>query len=116
MIHTPRRRHFVGIAVCAVLFPAIVAGCSSDEPDPAQQRRDRVETRLGESFSKDQADCIVETIDDDTLRALDRTVDLPADSAPMLTYTVAVRTCVNGTDTAPAPTTTDGETTTTAEG
>lgn len=116
MTQTPRRRHLMGITVSAVLFSAVVIGCSSDGPDPAQQRQDRVETRLGETFSKDQADCIVAAIDEDTLRALDRTVDLPAESAPMLTYTVAVRTCVNGTDTTPAPTTTDGGPTTTSEG
>lgn len=114
MTQTPRRRPLWRLAACVALLSVVVASCSSDEPDPAQQRRERVETRLGETFSQDQADCIVETIDEDTLRALDRTVDLDPEGEPMLTYTVAVRACVSSPT--PATTADDDTATTTSEG
>ena len=107
MTQIPRRRHLLGVAACVALFSVAIAGCSSDESDPAQERRERVETRLGETFSKDQADCIVATIDEDTLRALDRTVDLPPDSPQMFIYSVAVRACVEDPNSASTTTTSD---------
>ena len=110
---TVRRRHLWVLATGVSLFAGALSGCSSDAPDPAQQRRERVETRLGESFSKDQADCIVKAIDEPTLRALDGTGDLVPDSKPMLTYTVAVRTCVGSPTVATTTTTVDGASTTT---
>ena len=116
MTQTPRRRRLVGFVACVTLISVAVTGCSSDEADPAQQRRDRVETRLDESFSKDQADCIVKTIDEATIRALDRTTDLAPDSPAMLTYTVAVRTCVGSPASSATTTTSDGTATTTTEG
>ena len=114
MTQTLRRRRLLGFVAGVTLLSVAAAGCSSDEVDPVQERRERVEARLGESFSKDQADCIVKTIDEATIQALDRTTDLAPDSPAMLTYTVAVRTCVGSP--APSPTTTEGTATTTTEG
>lgn len=107
------------VAVVGLGLGAIgLAACSSDADDPAEQRRERVEARLGETFAQDQVDCIMSSIDETALRALDRTVDLDADSAPLLSYTVAVRDCVVG-DTADTTTTDpdpEASTTTVADG
>lgn len=71
-----------------------LGACSDPPPDPDEARRTRVETRLRDSFSANQATCILERIDEPTLVALDRTADLNADSEPMATYSEAVVDCV----------------------
>lgn len=114
MIQTARCRYLRGLSLGVACIAVALTGCSSDAEDPVQQQRDRVETRLGASFSADQTACIMTAIDAPTIEALDGTADLGADSEAMLVYTVAVRACVD--QAAPATTTSAGDTTTTSEG
>jgi hypothetical protein len=87
-------RRPIGVLVCAVTLTWSLGACSDPPPDPGEARRTRVETRLRDSFSANQATCILERIDEPTLVALDRTADLDADSEPMATYSDAVVDCV----------------------
>ncbi|QXC61667.1 hypothetical protein KSP35_02120 [Aquihabitans sp. G128] len=111
---SPRRARRRTAAPAAALVAAalLVAGCSDPKPDPAKERRDRIEQRL-RSFSAAQSNCILERVDEQTLVALDRTNGLEADSAAMADYSAAVVACVADPD-APETTTTGGATSTTA--
>lgn len=112
----PRRRtHRITVLVLAaglVLGP-LASACSSDPPDPAEVRRDRVEDRLRESFSAAQARCILRQVDATVLRALDRTVALDPTTEAMTAYSEAVAACVADPDT-PAPAGDDARSTTTS--
>lgn len=82
----------------------LLGACSSEPPDPAEQRRDRVADRLDETFSRQQASCIIDRLDDDTVAALDAddaTAPLDAESSELLAYTDAVLGCVAGEDAVP---------------
>ncbi|CAN5197824.1 hypothetical protein BH20ACT3_BH20ACT3_05530 [soil metagenome] len=87
-------RNTVRAMLCAVVLTAGLGACSDPPPDPEEARRARVETRLRDSFSANQATCILERLDEPTLVALDRTGDLDADSDPMTTYSQAVADCI----------------------
>lgn len=98
------------VAVLAVAGLGLGA-CADEKPDPAQERLERVETRLRSTFSASQARCILERSDTDVVRALDRTADLPADSPVLAAYSDAVAACVEDptstTSTTAEPTTTE---------
>jgi hypothetical protein len=87
---------------------ALVAGCSSDPPDPAEVREQQVRDRLEATFSGQQASCILEALDEATIRALVRTTDLDADSDEFSRYSDAVTLCARGSSTPAATTTTAG--------
>ena len=89
---TVRRRTRVAVVTLAVSVLA-VAGCASEPTDPAQQREDRVKARIEDSFSRSQADCIMQVLDAPTIKALDRTAALDADSEAMRIYSNAVVAC-----------------------
>lgn len=78
------------------LAAALLAGCASDPPSPAQQRRDHVQHRLEATFSRTQATCIMKQLDEPTIRALDRSATLPPDSDELTTYSNALTACVLG--------------------
>lgn len=93
----PARRPLVGLALAGILVVgSTLAACSSDPPSPAQQRRDHVERRLEATFSRTQARCILDQLDEPTIRALDRSATLDAGSDELTTYTNAVTACVLG--------------------
>lgn len=108
-------RRVLGAGSALLLLATLGLGaCGDDPPDPAQERLERVETRLRSTFSAAQARCILEGSDTDVVRALDRTADLPADSEVLATYSDTVAACVEdptSTTTAPAETTGPTETT-----
>lgn len=83
----------VGVVMVGVL---LAAGCSDPEPSPAEQRRDRLETRL-RSFSAAQASCILGRLDQTTLVALDRPTGTLGPAA-MDDYSEAVVACVTDAD------------------
>ena len=90
-----RSRLRLGVATL-VAAVALVAGCSDDEePNPAQERLDRVEARLSESFSAAQTECILDQVEPATLRELDRKRDLEPGSEELADYSDAVATCVS---------------------
>ena len=115
---TRRRRAGLTLVVGTAL---LVAACSSDAADPSVEHRDRVRVRLEESFSNDEARCILDALEPADLATLDTAKDLPADNPVLVAFGDAVRSCVAGegaaptttaagaaTTTAPAPTTTAG--------
>lgn len=105
------RVHLRSTLVGAVLVLALGLGaCSDPPPDPAQARQERVEKRLRSTFSAAQARCIIDRVDADVVRALDRTADLEADTEIMRSYSDAVAACV--TDPTATTTTTSPATTT----
>jgi len=99
------------VVAVAMLAAVALVGCTKDQADPAQERRDRLEQRL-RSFSAAESNCILRRLDDATMRALDRTAALTGGSKAQKAYTDAVVACVTdptGTTTtagAPAATTT----------
>ena len=118
MAEHPRRRRgrrAASATVATALAVAVLAlaGCGSDAPDPEAERLERIEHRLGSSFSDAQADCIVDHLDDEELDALDRGRDLPADGAALTAWTEAVTDCI--TDGRPTSTTTSTPGTPTSE-
>lgn len=89
------RARAVAVALAALVVAGGVLGaCADEKPDPAQERLERVETRLRSTFSAAQARCIIEQSDSGVVRALDRTADLPADSPVLAAYSEAVAACV----------------------
>ena len=100
-----RARTLPLLAPALVLAAALsLAACSSDPPDPAEVRRGQVRDRLEATFSDAQASCILDALDDATIRALVRTTDLPADDERFTQYSNVVLLCTR--DAAAAATTT----------
>lgn len=85
---TPRRA-----VLAAITLTVALSACAGSEPDPAVARKERVQARLGGSFTSEQAACIVDALDPAALVALDRMGDLEGDSPEMTTYTEAVVAC-----------------------
>ena len=77
----------------ALVLSASTSACTSEPQDPAEQRKDRVEARIDATFSRTQASCIMDVLDAPTIKALDRTTELPADSEAMRIYSNAVVAC-----------------------
>lgn len=71
----------------------LLAGCASDPPDPAEVRLGQVRDRLEATFSDAQADCIVDALDDATIRALAADEDLAADDEQFTQYSNVVLLC-----------------------
>jgi hypothetical protein len=82
--------------VALALAAALVAGagaCTSEPKDPAEQRRDRVQARIEDTFSRTQAACIMDVLDAPTIKALDETTTLADDSEALRIYSNAVVAC-----------------------
>lgn len=92
------------------LAVAGLAGCSGSDQSPAEARRERVESRLRETFSGAQARCILDRSDARLLVALDRAEALATDDDALASWSDVVVACV----TDPDGTTTTASTTTTA--
>ena len=88
----PRARRGL-LAALALAVATTAAACSSEPKDPAEQREDRVRARIEETFSRSQATCIMDVLDEPTNRALDRSGALPDDGEAMRIYTNAVVAC-----------------------
>jgi hypothetical protein len=86
----PRRLAALGLATCLSLA---AAACTSDPKDPAEQRKDRVQARIEDTFSRSQAICIMKVLDGPTIAALDKTSTLPDDSEALRIYSNAVVAC-----------------------
>ena len=101
----PQRAGRKCIAALLLTVTVSLGACAGTEPTPEQARRDRVEARLRETFTKAQSSCILGLADDRVLTALDKEDDLAGDDATMKAYTNAVIACVSG-DEEPQSTTT----------
>jgi hypothetical protein len=99
----------VVVALVAVVF---LGACGSDEPTPEEQRQDRIEERLSDTFPPAQVTCIVDGLDDATMIALDETGDLKAGSDELATYSFVVRACAADPESTVTTTTAPGTTTT----
>ncbi len=77
----------------AFALGASASACTSEPKDPAELRKDRVEARIDATFSRSQASCIMDVLDAPTIKALDRTTELPADSEALRIYSNAVVAC-----------------------
>jgi hypothetical protein len=100
-----RTRGSTAGALAALVVIAALGACGGSEQSPAEARRERVESRLRESFSGAQTTCILDRADDELLRALDRTRDLDADATALAAWSDVLVACVTDPD---------GTTTTTA--
>ena len=87
------RRRAAALVLAAAATGASLAGCASEPTDPAELREQRVQARIEDSFSRSQADCIMQVLDAPTIKALDRSTKLPADSEAMRIYSNAVVAC-----------------------
>lgn len=105
-----RRSRYMTVIVGATLSALILlAGCSDDDPDPALERRERVMNRLEASYSRDQAACIVDKLDQKTIDFLVGGTDASTtvNSEPRSDeWANAVRTCVIGPEVSLPETTT----------
>ena len=63
------RRGAAATLVAAALL--VVAACAEEPTDPTEARRERVQARLEDTFSRQQATCILEQLDDEQLEAID---------------------------------------------
>lgn len=79
----------------ALALAALLSGCASDPPTPAEQRRIDVEHRLEQTFSPAQSRCILKQLSPAALTALDRSGTVPAGDA-LVNYSNAVTACVLG--------------------
>jgi hypothetical protein len=77
----------------AIALTTATAACTSEPKDPAEQRRARVQARIEDTFSRSQADCIMDVLDEPTIRALDETTPLPEGSEALRIYSNAVVAC-----------------------
>jgi hypothetical protein len=77
----------------AVVLATGAAACTSEPKDPAEQRKERVQARIEDTFSRTQAACIMDVLDAPTIAALDKEAALPADSEPLRIYSNAVVAC-----------------------
>ncbi|WP_421119447.1 hypothetical protein ACE2AJ_19145 [Aquihabitans daechungensis] len=87
------RRRVVAALGLVLLGSTCTAACTSEPKDPVEQRKDRVEARIEDTFSRSQASCIMDVLDEPTIEALDRDAELPADSEAMRIYSNAVVAC-----------------------
>ena len=90
------RRAHVAAAVALSLALGSLVSCASDPGDPAQERRDRVESRLEATFSRQQAACIVEALAPETVARLDAGTSISSDDDALRNYSDALSACVNG--------------------
>lgn len=105
------RRASGPVLVAALALTLGLAGCASEPPDPAAVREEQVRTRLEATFSDQQAACILEALDDATMRALVRSADLDPDADEFGRYSDAVTLCARGStslDATPSSTTAPG--------
>jgi hypothetical protein len=92
-------RTVAATALLVVLGSFAASGCSgSDEPTPAEARMERVEARLGASFSRAQARCILDRADAELLRALDRSGTLEPDAPALAEWSDVLVGCVTDPD------------------
>ncbi|MEZ5178984.1 MAG: hypothetical protein R2746_12140 [Acidimicrobiales bacterium] len=106
-----RRRARAALAVVGAALLVVGAGaCSGSEQSPAEARRERVESRLRETFSGAQSRCILDRSDATLLAALDRSRSLPPEGDALASWSDVVVACVTDPDGA----TTTSTTTTTA--
>lgn len=77
----------------ALTLSVAAAACASEPKDPAEQRKDRVQARIEDTFSRTQAACIMKVLDAPTIAALDRASTLDADSEALRIYSNAVVAC-----------------------
>ncbi len=82
-------------ATAALAGASLLAGCASDPPTPAEQRRIDVEHRLDQTFSPAQSRCIMKQLSPAALKALDGSGTVPAGDA-LVNYSNAVTACVLG--------------------
>lgn len=82
------------LAATAAMAALTVGACGSDPPTPEEQRVSRVTERLEVTFSGQQATCIADLLDPETLTALDTDKPLANDGTPILDYTDAISVCV----------------------
>ena len=101
-------------AVAALAAVVLLGACSGDDPTPEEQRRDRVEERLSDTFPPAQVSCIVDGLDEPTMIALDEDKDLEEGSAELATYSFVVRVCSADPDSSVTSTSTAGDGTTTS--
>ena len=82
-------------AVAALLVALALAAtaCTSDPPDPAEVRRGQVRDRLEATFNDAQASCILDALDEATIRALASDVDLDEDDERFVQYSNVVLLC-----------------------
>jgi hypothetical protein len=92
-------------ALALLLVITTLGGCGGSEQSPAEARRERVASRLRESFSGAQADCILDRADDELLRALDRARALDADATALAAWSDVLVACVTDPDGATTTTT-----------
>lgn len=93
----PSRNHRVAVVVASLLaVGSLLSACTSEPKTPEEQRKERVEARIAESFSRSQTVCIMKVLDDDTIEALDLGEELPADSEALRIYTNALVACAAG--------------------
>ena len=107
-----RRPRSLTVASTFVAATALLVACSSDPPDPAEVRHQQVRARLEATFSKSQASCILDALDEPTMKALVRTTALDPSSKAFAAYSNVVVLCTNKD----AAATTNSATTTTAAG
>jgi len=86
-------RRLAALGLAAALTATAATSCASDPKDPAEQRQDRVQARIEATFSRSQAACIMDVLDAPTIRALDKTTAVAADSEAMRIYSNAVVAC-----------------------
>lgn len=84
------------IAALALAGVVLVGACSSEPPDPAEERRDRATERFEASFSGRQTECILDRLAEATLIAIDASGQLGEDSDELADLSEALRVCVVG--------------------
>jgi hypothetical protein len=93
----PSSTRRLGLAMVPLIaVGSLLSACTSEPKTPEEQRKARVEARIAESFSRSQTGCIMKVLDDDTIEALDKGADLPADSEALRIYTNALVACAGG--------------------
>lgn len=90
--HEPRRS--ARLLAPLLLLAVLLGACSSDEEDPAAADRRRILERLEETFSGDQAACILDELDTEVIERLLETDDLAGHESELWIYSAAVRDCV----------------------
>ncbi len=77
-----RRRRAAVLASTLFAASLFAGGCADEPSDPVEARRERVQDRLEDTFSRQQAECILEQLDDDQLQVIDAAPTTPTDEAP----------------------------------
>jgi hypothetical protein len=101
-------------AALLVALALTASACTSDPPDPAEVRRGQVQDRLEATFNDAQASCILDALDEATIRALASDADLDADDQRFVQYSNVVLLCTRDSVAAATTTTAAAGTTTTA--